>query len=53
MNIKEVGDRLFVFQFEDTLEKERVLMRQLWSFNKSLLVLDRFDGQTKPNEINL
>ncbi|XWS18212.1 hypothetical protein CRYUN_Cryun32bG0023500 [Craigia yunnanensis] len=39
MSITEVGNRLFIFQFEDNKEKERVLLRQPWSFNKSLLVL--------------
>ena len=35
MAIKEVGERLFVFQFEDNIEKERVVMKQPWCFNKS------------------
>ena len=39
MSIKEVGDRLYIFKFENQMEKERVLMRQPWTFNKSLLVL--------------
>ncbi|XWS50373.1 hypothetical protein CRYUN_Cryun12cG0082400 [Craigia yunnanensis] len=53
MIIKEVGNRLFVFQFRDTMEKERVLLCQLWPFNKSLLILENFDGKTKPDEVNL
>ena len=40
MSITEVGNRLFIFQFEDNEEKERVLLQQPWSFNKSLLVLE-------------
>ena len=53
MTIKEVGDRLYVFHFEDNLEKERVRLTQPWSFNKSLLVLENFDGKVQPEEINL
>ena len=37
--IREVGDRLFIFFFEDPLKKDRVIQKQLWSFNKSLLVM--------------
>ena len=35
------------------MEKERVMMRQPWSFNKSLLVLQDFEGSIKPEEVNL
>ena len=47
MVIKEVGERLFVFQFEDNMENERVVMKQPRSFNKSLLVLEKFDEHSK------
>ena len=53
MSIKEVGNKLFVLDFENQMEKERVLMRQPWTFNKSLLVLQDFEGQSKSEEINL
>ncbi|XWS16449.1 hypothetical protein CRYUN_Cryun34aG0088500 [Craigia yunnanensis] len=53
MTVKEVGMRLYMFHFEDNVEKERVLMRQAWSFNKSLLVLVPFDRKSKPDEVNL
>ena len=39
MSIKEVRDRLYIFKFENQMEKEKVLMKQPWTFNKSLLVL--------------
>ena len=53
MVVKEVGERLFVFQFEDNMDKERVFMKQPWTFNKSLLILANFDGQSKPEEVML
>ena len=53
MVIKEVGERLFVFQFEDNMEKERVVMKQPWSFNKSLLILEKFNEQSKLEEVKL
>ena len=51
MFIKEVSERVFIFHFEDVGEKV-VLLRQPWSFNKSLLVLKNYDGHTNPEEIN-
>ena len=53
MVVKEVGERLFVFQFEDNMDKERVFMKQPWTINKSLLILANFDGQSKPEEVML
>ena len=52
MIVKEVGLKLYVFQFKSNIEKERVLMRQPWSLNKSLLVLAPFDEKSKPEEVN-
>ena len=53
MSVKKVGDRLFVFQFGDKMEKKRVFVRQPWSFNKSLLVLANFEEHTKLEEVLL
>ena len=52
-NVKEVGKIMLVFHFEDIMYKKRVLMRKPLSFNKSLLILASFDGQSKPEEVNL
>ena len=38
LEIKEVGDKIFVFQFDDAVEKDKVLARQSWYFNKALIV---------------
>ena len=53
MTIKEVGNRVFIFHFEDIGKKENVLLRQPWLFNKSLLVLENYDGHSKPEEFKL
>ena len=53
MSIKEVRDRLYIFMFENQMEKERVLMRQPWTFNKSLMVLQDCEGKIKPEEVEL
>ncbi|OMO50714.1 Endonuclease/exonuclease/phosphatase [Corchorus capsularis] len=49
--IKEIGDHLFVFHFEDELEKDRVFVNQPWSFNKALLALNDYDGFEAPERI--
>ncbi|OMO50310.1 hypothetical protein CCACVL1_30518 [Corchorus capsularis] len=52
MIVKEAGDNLYVFQFEDAVERDWVLVNQPWSFNRSLLVLREFDGLQTPEEVN-
>ena len=47
LTIREVGDKLYIFYFKDPLEKDRVIQKQPWSFNKSLLVMKDFDGHLK------
>ena len=43
LDIKEDSDKVYVFQFNDEAEKDRVLVNQSWSFNKSLIVMKEFD----------
>ena len=51
--IKEVEDICYVFQFEHAMEKDRVLLRQPWSFNKSLIVFQEFNGMSSSEEVNM
>ena len=37
----------------DLLEKDRVIQKQPWSFDKSLLVMKVFDGHSKLEAVNL
>ena len=53
LEIKEVDDKVHVFQFQDETEKDRVLVRQPWSFNKSLIVFKEFDGLSLLDSINM
>ncbi|OMO72105.1 reverse transcriptase [Corchorus capsularis] len=48
--IKEAGDNLFIFHFEDEVERDRILVSQPWCFNRTLLVLKDFDGIQVPTE---
>ncbi|OMO72810.1 hypothetical protein COLO4_27452 [Corchorus olitorius] len=49
--IKEVGAKLYMFQFEDKPERDRVLVTQPWHFNRVLLALQPYDGIEKPESI--
>ncbi|OMO96530.1 hypothetical protein COLO4_15219 [Corchorus olitorius] len=49
--IKEVREKLYMFQFEDKPERDRVLLTQPWHFNKVLLALQPYDGVEKPESI--
>ena len=42
-----------MFHFEDAMEKDRVFLRQPWSFNKSLLILQEFDCKAYSEEVNM
>ena len=53
MLVREVGERLFLFQFDDCLEKNRVFQKQPWSFNKSLMVLKEMDGLLQPKDVDM
>ncbi|XVF86373.1 hypothetical protein PTKIN_Ptkin18bG0034600 [Pterospermum kingtungense] len=39
LDIREVGDRLFLFRFDSCRDKNKVLVKKPWSFNKSLIVM--------------
>jgi hypothetical protein len=40
----DIGDNLFVFQFQNDHERCRVLNGALWLFDNCLLLLRTFDG---------
>ncbi|XWS30332.1 hypothetical protein CRYUN_Cryun24cG0108200 [Craigia yunnanensis] len=53
LTINEVGDKVFIFKFDDEYEKDKVLVKQPWLFNKSLLVLKEFDDYSSSKNFNL
>lgn len=50
-NIKEVGQNLFIFEFQVTLDLVKVQNGRPWSFDRNLLCLITFDGKLAPNHI--
>ncbi|XVE89051.1 hypothetical protein DITRI_Ditri19aG0118900 [Diplodiscus trichospermus] len=53
LSIPDIGHHCFIFFIEDEFEKDRVLLKQPWMFNKSLLVLQEYDGLQAPEEVDL
>ncbi|XP_023904239.1 uncharacterized protein LOC112015993 [Quercus suber] len=45
-NVKREGDHIVLFTFDDKSEMEKILTIELWSFNKHLVVLQRYDRET-------
>lgn len=53
LTIKKITERLFTFHFGEEHEKDKVLLGQPWSFNKSLLLLNEMEEVSDPNQVNL
>ncbi|KAK2973210.1 hypothetical protein RJ640_024497 [Escallonia rubra] len=51
--MKQVGENLILVQFFHRLDKQRVMEGSPWSFDKQLLILKEYDGDTQPSEIDL
>jgi hypothetical protein len=48
---KEVLDNTWLFEFTEETGKNRVLEGRLWSFDRQILVLNEFDGQCPPSQM--
>ncbi|XVE84740.1 hypothetical protein DITRI_Ditri17bG0037100 [Diplodiscus trichospermus] len=53
LKVKGIEDKLYIFHFERPIEKDRVLLQQLWYFNRALLLITEFDALTLPSKIDL
>jgi hypothetical protein len=45
-----LGENLFLIDFDDPRDKERVLKKRTWVFEGSLLLIEDFDGLTPPEK---
>lgn len=43
---KEIQENLWLFEFSDDNDKRRVLEGRPWSYDRTLLILNEFDGKT-------
>ena len=46
--VREAGDHVLLFVFELETDAERVLANEPWTFDKHVVLLQRFDGSTPP-----
>jgi hypothetical protein len=53
MSERDLEDNLFQFEFKDVVDKEIVLANSPWSFDKKLVVLKEFRGDSQPSQVNL
>ena len=53
VQISEVDDELFLVEFSDGKDKKKVLDMCPWSYEKQLVLLQEFDGELSPKEIEL
>lgn len=51
MEIIEIGENLFTFQFFNWKDMERVLQGEPWWFNKKILVLYELRGEEQPSTL--
>uniref|UniRef100_A0A2N9G564 DUF4283 domain-containing protein n=1 Tax=Fagus sylvatica TaxID=28930 RepID=A0A2N9G564_FAGSY len=51
ITIQTMGDNLFLFQFSDEFERERVFQGSPWLFDNYLLALNAFDGSCPIHQI--
>lgn len=51
LQISEIEDELFMAEFGDTKDKQRVLNMSPWSFEKQLVLLQEFEGELVPKDI--
>ena len=47
--IREAGDHILLFVFKLETDAERVLAQEPWSFDKHLVLFQRYDYSTQPN----
>ena len=53
VQISEVEDELFLVEFSDWKDKQRVLDMRPWSYEKQLVILQEFDDESSPKDIEL
>ena len=51
VKFKELKDNIWLFEFADENDKRRVMEGRSWSFDKQIVVLNEFDGSTKPSQM--
>ena len=53
VQINEIGEELFLAEFEDGRDKKRIMDMSLWTYEKQLILLKEFEGEQAPKDIQL
>lgn len=51
ISFKEIQDNIWIFEFSEEEDKNRVLEGRPWSFERQILVINDFDGQIPPSQM--
>lgn len=51
--VKNIGDHVSLFSFDNTKDIERILSSKPWSFDKHIMVLSRYDKENSVSAIDL
>jgi hypothetical protein len=51
VKFKELGNNIWFFEFTEENDKRRVMEGKPWSFDKQIVVLNEFNGSTKPSHM--
>jgi hypothetical protein len=49
---KEIQDNLWLFEFSEEGDKRKVLAGRPWSYDRTLLIVNEFDGQISPSQMD-
>lgn len=52
IQFKEVGDNLFIIEFQHEQDNQKVKKGRPWTFDHNLLCLNNFDGFSTPKDIS-
>jgi hypothetical protein len=49
--VKEIKENLWLFEFLEERDKQKVLAGQPWSYDRTLLILNEFDDKISPSQM--
>ena len=51
--VKHIEDHIILFSFDNKADVDRIIAAELWSFDKSLIVLNRYDKEVAVHAFDL
>lgn len=50
--VKEIREDMWLFEFSEDRDKQKVLAGRPWSYDRTLLILNEFDGKISPSQMD-